>query len=60
MGLFASSKPATAKANKKMYSRAKRSPEEYQEVMDHLEEPDFNEDEILSLGEKLRERQRLA
>jgi len=28
--------------------------------MDHLEEPDFNEEEILELGKKLRARQKMA
>ena len=42
-----------------MYGRSKRK-EQYEEVMDHLEEPELSEEELMQIGEQLKERKRQA
>jgi len=42
-----------------MYGRSKRE-DEYEEVMDHLEEPELSEEELLDIGKQLKERLRTA
>jgi len=52
MGVHANSKPTSKmqKAAKDLYERSNRA-QDYQEVMDHLEEPDFDENELMELGQ---------
>ena len=51
-GMFPASMPSAdaRRAAKEMYGRSKR-PEKYEEVMDHLEEPELSEEELMRIGE---------
>ncbi len=64
MGMFANSKPSkeTSESIKTQYKRAqsKKPEKEYEENMDNLEEPDFDEEEMMRVGEIIRKRQQEA
>lgn len=59
--MFPASMPSAdaRRAAKEMYGRSERT-EQYEEVMDHLEEPELSEEELMQMGEQLKERKRQA
>ncbi len=61
MGMFANSKLSkeTLDSIKTQYKKAssKKTEKEYEENMDNLEEPDFDEEEMMKVGEMIRKRQ---
>lgn len=62
MGMFPAEKvaaPDRTRKQKDVYKKSKKN-QDFVEVMDHLEEPQFDEEEMQRIGQEMRKRQQMA